>query len=339
MIPFTPSSIAIQLGPLPIYWYGICYALGLAVAYLVMAREARRHDFDVDILANGMIIVAIAALIGGRAYHVIDQWALYKDDLLKIVLPPYSGLGVYGGLATGVLAAVLYARWKGVPFWPWADVIAPGLFVMQAIGRWGNFFNQELYGPPTDLPWGIAIDCVHRVAEYPCVNYPLATTGFHPLFLYESISGILGALVLLWLARRYGPRLRNGDLLLIFFIWYPIVRFVLESLRTENWRVGGVPTAQLVSVVFVLISLLVLLYRHRSGAVDGGSAEVDPFAEEDAAAELESAFDDDDWDAAAEAGAEAGDEGGEPATPPREDPPAPGPGGPTPHRGTRDQPA
>jgi phosphatidylglycerol:prolipoprotein diacylglycerol transferase len=298
MIPFTPSSIAIQLGPLPIYWYGICYAMGLAVAYLVMASEARRRGFDVDILANGMIVVAIAALIGGRAYHVIDQWQLYKDDLLKIVLPPYSGLGVYGGLATGVLAAVLYARWKGVSFWPWADVVAPGLFAMQAIGRWGNFFNQELYGPPTDLPWGIAIDCAHRVAEFPCENYPLATTGFHPLFLYESISGILGAAFLLWLGRRYGPRLRNGDMLLIFFIWYPIVRFLLESLRTGNWKVGGVPTAQLVSVVFVLMALLVLLYRHRSGAVDE-APELDPFAEEAASADLEPFSDDEDWDDAA----------------------------------------
>ncbi len=295
MIALTPGPVAIQLGPLPVYWYGICYAVGLAVAYLVMASQARRRGFDVDILANGMIVVAIAALIGGRAYHVIDEWALYKDDLLKIVLPPYSGLGVYGGLATGVLAAVLYARWRGVSFWPWADVIAPGLFVMQAIGRWGNFFNQELYGPPTDLPWGIAIDCAHRVAEYPCLNYPLATTGFHPLFLYESISGILGALVLLWLARRHGPRLRNGDLLLIFFVWYPIVRFLLESLRTGNWKVGGVPTAQLVSVVFVLIALLVLLYRHRSGAVDR-IPEADPFADEEARRDVDPFGDDWDWD-------------------------------------------
>jgi len=280
MIPITPSPIAIQIGPLPVYWYGICYAVGLAVAYLVMAGEARRRGFDVDVLANGMIVVAIAALIGGRAYHVIDQWQLYEDDLLKIVLPPYSGLGVYGGLATGVLATVLYTRWKRVPFWPWADVVAPGLFVMQAVGRWGNFFNQELYGPPTSLPWGIAIDCAHRI-DYPCETYPLATTGFHPLFLYESISGLLGAIVLLWVARRYAGRLRNGDLVLIFFIWYPIVRFALETLRTNNWRVGGVPTAQVVSVVFVLIALLVLLYRHRSEAGDLGP-EADPFADDDA---------------------------------------------------------
>ena len=98
MLDFTPDPIAFQLGPIPVYWYGIGYALGLAAAYLVMVRLARRAGEDAEILGNGIIIVAVAALIGGRLYHVIDQWALYKDDLIKIFLPPYSGLGVYGGI-------------------------------------------------------------------------------------------------------------------------------------------------------------------------------------------------------------------------------------------------
>ena len=139
-----------------------------------------------------MIIVAIAALIGGRAYHVIDQWdALYKDDPLKIFLPPYSGLGVYGGIVTGTIAAFLYARYKKRRrSCAGRTSSRPGLFVMQAIARWGNFFNQELYGPPTTLPWGIPIDCAHRIADYPCApRIPEATTRFQPLFLYESISG------------------------------------------------------------------------------------------------------------------------------------------------------
>ncbi len=144
MLNFTPDPIAIQLGPIPVYWYGVGYALGLAAAYLVMVRLARRAGEDAEILANGIIIVAVAALIGGRAYHVIDQWALYQNDLIKIFLPPYSGLGVYGGIVTGTVAAFLYARYKGVPFLRWADIVAPGLFVMQAIARWGNFFNQDL---------------------------------------------------------------------------------------------------------------------------------------------------------------------------------------------------
>src|ERR1700693_1241856 len=104
MLDFTPNPIALQVGSIPVYWYGIGYALGLAVAYLVMVRLAARAGEDSELLGNGLIIVAIAALVGGRAYHVIDQWALYKDDLIKIVLPPYSGLGVYGGIATGTVA-------------------------------------------------------------------------------------------------------------------------------------------------------------------------------------------------------------------------------------------
>jgi phosphatidylglycerol---prolipoprotein diacylglyceryl transferase len=263
MLSFTPDPIAIQIGPIPVYWYGIGYAVGLAVAYLVMVRLARRAGEEADYLGNGMIIVAIAALIGGRLYHVIDQWALYKDDPIKIVLPPYSGLGVYGGIVVGTVAAFLYARSKRVPFLRWADIVAPGLFVMQAIARWGNFFNQELYGPPTNLPWGIAIDCAHRIAAYPCSQFPVETTFFHPLFLYESISGALGALFLIYLGYHARRWLRPGDLLLVFFIWYGAVRFVLETLRADNWTFFGVPTAQLVSLLFIVPSVALLMWRHR----------------------------------------------------------------------------
>jgi phosphatidylglycerol:prolipoprotein diacylglycerol transferase len=272
MLDLLPNPIAIQLGPLPVYWYGIGYAVGLATAYLVMVRLARRAGEDADILGNGIIIVAVAALIGGRAYHVIDQWALYQDDPIKIFLPPYSGLGVYGGIVTGTIAAFAYARYKKVPFLRWADIIAPGLFVMQAIARWGNFFNQELYGPPTTLPWGIPIDCAHRVAAYACPagSAPTDTLGqlFHPLFLYESISGTLGALVLIWLGYHARNRLRPGDLLLTFFVWYGTTRFVLETLRADNWTFFGVPTAQIVSLLFVIPALVILFWRHRADHPD-----------------------------------------------------------------------
>jgi phosphatidylglycerol:prolipoprotein diacylglycerol transferase len=264
MLNLTPDPIAFQLGPIPVYWYGIGYALGLAVAYLVMVRLARRAGEDAEILGNGIIIVAVAALIGGRAYHVIDQWALYQDDPIKIFLPPYSGLGVYGGIATGTVAAFLYARYKRVPFLRWADIVAPGLFVMQAIARWGNFFNQELYGTPTTLPWGIPIDCVHRIAAYPCSDFP-ESTRFHPLFLYESLSGLIGAVVLIWIGFHLRKRLRPGDLLLLFFVWYGLVRFALETFRQDNWTFFGIPTAQIVSMLFVIPALVILGWRHRRG--------------------------------------------------------------------------
>jgi phosphatidylglycerol:prolipoprotein diacylglycerol transferase len=271
MIDWTPGPNAFQLGPITFPWYGIGYAVGLFLAAWVITREARRRGLDPDVIPNGMIVVAVAALIGGRLYHVIDQWQLYRDDLLKIVLPPYSGLGAYGGLFTGILALYAYTRWKRLEFWTWMDIAAPGVFVMQAVARWGNFFNQELYGPPTNLPWGIAIDCAHRVAQYACPpgSLPTATLGehFHPLFLYESISGLIGAATLLWLARRFPKRLRPGDLAMIFIIWYALVRFALEFLREGyNWTILGIPTAQVVSLGFVAFAVLVLLYRHRPGA-------------------------------------------------------------------------
>jgi phosphatidylglycerol:prolipoprotein diacylglycerol transferase len=261
----TPDPIAFQLGPLPVYWYGIAYATGLAACYWLLVREARRRGLDANLVGNGIIIVAIAALAGGRLYHVIDQWQLYRDDLAKIVLPPYTGLGVYGGLVTGTAAGVLYARYKGQSVARWADVIAPALFLMQAIGRWGNFFNQELYGPPTTLPWGIPIDCAHRLPEYACppAGPYIVETLFQPLFLYESLSGFLGAAFLLWLGRRFNDRLRPGDLLLVFFAWYAIVRFALESLRTGNWIVGDIPVAQLFSIGFVAVAVVLFVVRHR----------------------------------------------------------------------------
>jgi len=272
MIAITPEPIAFHLGPVAVYWYGVCYAIGIAASYAVVTHEAHRRGLNERLVDNGIIIVAAAALLGGRAYHVIDQWHLYQDDPIKIFLPPYTGLGVYGGILTGTLAAAyIIHRWKQ-PFWKWADVVAPALFAMQAIGRWGNFFNQELYGPPTSLPWGIAIDCAHRVGDHgivqwPCTQYPFETTAFTPLFLYESVSGLLGLVAVLWIARRWGPRMRPGDLLLVWFMWYAAVRFWLETFREGNWTFFGVPTAMLVSSLVFLAAGASLLYRHRPGAV------------------------------------------------------------------------
>ena len=268
MIDWTPQPIAFAIGPLAVHWYGIMYAIGLAVAFVVIEREARRRGLDTGLLANGFIFIAFAALVGGRLYHVIDQWdARYKNDLLAIVLPPYSGLGVYGGIATGILAAVLYTRWKRQPFLGWADAVAPGLLVMQAVARWGNFFNQELYGPPTKLPWGIAIECANRTETWACppVGTTPADAHFVPLFLYESLSGLIGAVVLLMLARR-ARFLRPGDIVLLFFAWYGTTRFLLEPLRTNNWTLDGIPTASIISAAAVVGALVLLAWRHRPGA-------------------------------------------------------------------------
>jgi phosphatidylglycerol:prolipoprotein diacylglycerol transferase len=276
MFNFTPDPIAFRLGPLDIHWYGIAYAVGLAAVYFLLTRLAERRGLNAELVGNGMLIVAAAALAGGRLYHVIDQWQLYANDPLKIILPPYSGLGVYGGIVTGTIAAYLYIRRHDENFWAWADVVAPGLFLMQAIGRWGNFFNQELYGPPTTLPWGIPIDCAHRIDAYVCSAFPLTTTRFHPLFLYESLSGIIGMLVLVYLGSRAFRWRRPGDLLFLFFIWYGIVRLALETLRLNNWTFFGVPTAQLVSIAFIVVGVMGLIARRRFGGDSPGEAVTEP---------------------------------------------------------------
>jgi phosphatidylglycerol:prolipoprotein diacylglycerol transferase len=269
-IPVTPDPIAFWLGPLPVHWYGLCYLVGLAAAYVVITREARRRGLDTRIVDRGIVIVTVAGLVGGRLYHVIDQWDHYSANLPAIVLPPYAGLGVLGAIIAAAIALVVVLRvWKQ-SFWHWADVIVPGAFVMQAFARWGNFFNQELYGPPTDLPWGVAIQCQYRVAQWPCATYPEATTGFQPLFLYESLSGVLGAVTLLWVARRWGPRMRPGDLFLAWVIWYSVVRIGLETLRVNNWTVGGIPTAVIVSTILTVAAVAAFAWRHRpaAGAAD-----------------------------------------------------------------------
>jgi len=289
MIDITPDPVFLRILGLPVYWYGIAYAVGLAAVYWILVREARYRGLDENLLGTGMIVVAVAALAGGRLYHVIDQWHLYKDHPITAFLPltvqpdgsyafsGFTGLGVPGGIVVGTIAAWIYVRRMRQPFWQWADVVAPGLFVMQAIGRWGNFFNQELYGPPTNLPWGIQIDKAHRVGDYvDLTRFPVATTHFNPLFLYESVSGIGGALVLLWLARRRRSRLVPGDLLLIFFVWYGLTRFFLEGLRTGNWTFFGIPTAQIVTFVFIVGGIAGLIYRHGPGRPDALAVELLP---------------------------------------------------------------
>ena len=200
---------------------------------------------------------------GARLYHVIDQWLYYRDHLAAIVLPPYSGLGLYGGIAGAVVGIAYHCRRHHLRLWLALDVVVPGTLFAQAIARWGNFFNQELYGPPTELPWGITIDCAHRVGQYPCDAYPAATTGFHPLFLYESIWDVAGGFVALWLSHRRLDRLRDGDLASFWMVWYGGGRLALESLRQGwDWTLLGIPTAMLIGGALIVLGLSTTAYRH-----------------------------------------------------------------------------
>jgi phosphatidylglycerol:prolipoprotein diacylglycerol transferase len=270
MIDFTPNPLAFAFGPLEIRWYGVAYVAAIIAGTWLAFRLARQRGERTDMLVDGLIIVAIAALIGGRAYHVIDQWAYYQNHLAQIVLPPYSGLGIYGGLLTGMLAIVWYARRKHLSFWRWADIIVPCVLLAQAVGRWGNFMNQELYGPPTGLPWGIAIQCQYRVAEFACPvgSDPTATLGQHftPLFFYESVLSLIGVGVMLFLWRHFTAHRRllvAGDVGLIYFVWYGLERSLLETLRSGwNWTFFGLATAQVVGLSAAAAAIVAILIRH-----------------------------------------------------------------------------
>jgi phosphatidylglycerol---prolipoprotein diacylglyceryl transferase len=268
VISLTPDPIAIQVGPIAISWYSIGYAAALLVAAWLVPREAERRGLDRRQFAQGVFLVVLFGIVGARLYHVIDQWDVYSRDLLRIVLPPYSGLGLFGGVFGGLLGLFLIVRRQGQPFLRWADACVPALFIGQAIARWGNFANQELYGRPTDLPWGIAIDCEHRVVtaaiDYSCARLPFSTTGFHPLFFYESALTLAGAVVALWLSRRHLARLRDGDLVGLWLVWYGAVRAVLEPFREGyDWTFFGVPVAILVSAVAIGAGLLLVVTRSR----------------------------------------------------------------------------
>lgn len=266
MLPLPPDSVLIALGPLVIRWYGLLYAVGLLVAYLFMVREARRRSLNEKLILDGLIIISIAALAGGRLYHVIDAWdRLYASNPIAAIIPPYEGLGAPGGLITGTIAlVVILRRWRQEP-WGWVDVAGPAILVMQAIARWGNWFNQELYGTPTDLPWGLAIDCAHRAVSVSCATVGEAAT-FHPLFLYESLSGLAGALILPALGQRLKGRLLPGMVGLGAVAWYSVTRIALEGLRLENWQVGGIATAYFVMGAVLLATLAVAIMRLRTAA-------------------------------------------------------------------------
>ena len=275
MIDFTPNPVALALGPLEVRWYGIGYVAAILAATWLLFREARRRGERTDFLIDSMIIVAVAALIGGRAYHVIDQWSTgidYKDHIAQIFLPPYSGLGIYGGVFTGMLAILWLARHHRVSFWRWGDLIVPAVLLAQAVGRWGNFMNQELYGPPTTLPWGIAIQCQNRVAEFHCPGWPgvgaptPVDAHFIPLFFYESVLSLLGVFVLLFLWRRFTARGRlliAGDVGLLYFVWYGVERSILETFRSGwNWTIFGLATAQLIGLGAAAAAIVTILIRH-----------------------------------------------------------------------------
>ncbi len=260
------DPIAIQIGPLAIRWYGLLVTGGAVAAAFVATREARRRGENPDHVWDMLVWVLIGGIIGARLYHVISSpstgggLSYYLQNPIEILYIWQGGLGIYGAIVGGLLALYLYTRRYGLPFLRWADIGIVGVPLAQAIGRWGNFFNQELYGYPTDLPWGIRIDMENRIPQF--ADLP-PDTKFHPTFLYESLWNLLVFGAMLYIARRFDRQLKDGDLLLVYGILYPLGRILVETQRPDAWTIAGIPTAQLIGAISIVACSVLLWWRHR----------------------------------------------------------------------------
>jgi phosphatidylglycerol:prolipoprotein diacylglycerol transferase len=284
-MPSPSSPFLFQAGPLAIRWYGLLIVTGAIVAAFVATREATRRREDPEHVWNILIWCLIFGIVGARLYHVLSSPpGASRDFSYYFIEHPFStltlfgvaipfpsalliwegGIGIFGALLGGVLAIVIYTRRHHLRLWRWLDIAAPGMLLAQAIGRWGNFFNQELYGPPTDLPWGITITNVNqRIPPYNDLTaYPLEAT-FHPVFLYESLWNLLGFILLMWIGRKFADKLLDGDIVSLYLIWYPAGRFFIEFLRPDAWTISIIPTAQIVSLIVIIIGIGLIYYRRQ----------------------------------------------------------------------------
>jgi phosphatidylglycerol:prolipoprotein diacylglycerol transferase len=245
--------------------------LGAVAGAWLAAREAKRRGYNPEVVWDLLTYLLIGGIIGARLWHILTPppssgvtagWYLtHPLDALAIWK---GGLGIPGAVIGGLIALYFYARRHKLDFAEWTDIAAPSVALGQAIGRWGNFVNQELYGGATNLPWGIKIDAEHRVDQYRDLNlFPVETTRFHPLFLYESLWNLANMFLLLWISRRFADRLKQGDIFLIYLIVYPVGRFFLDFLRVDASLVGGININQTVMAVVAVLAAAALLWRHR----------------------------------------------------------------------------
>ena len=282
------DPIAFAIGPLTVHWYGIILGTAALVGLWLAVREGKRFGIVPDFFMDLLLIGVPSSVIAARLYYVAFRWQDYKDNPIDIIKIWEGGIAIYGALIGALLAGFLYIRHKGYSFWRIADICAPSLIVGQAIGRWGNFVNQEAYGSPVTeeflrgslhLPNFIVnqmyIDGIYR----------------HPTFLYESVWNIVGLLLLFGLRRL--PFVRSGELLLSYFIWYSIGRFFIEGLRTDSlaftgpkwlenllealWSpmllmappgkmdYGNIRISQLLAVLLVLAAIALIVYRRAAG--------------------------------------------------------------------------
>jgi len=262
---------------LTVYYYGIILMTGALVGGWLAYKEAARRGHDPEIVWDLLIWLIIGGIIGARLWHVFTpspsliaqgiDTRFYLTHPLDLLNVRRGGLGIPGAVIGGALALFFFARKQKLNFIEWADIAAPSLALGQAIGRWGNYFNQELYGGPTNLPWKIFIKPIHRLPQFADKEY------YHPLFLYESIWNLANMGLLIWLTRRYPDRLKTGDVFLTYLVIYPVGRFLLDFLRLDASQLGGINANQSFMAVVAVLATLTLLWRHRKTAAPASLPE------------------------------------------------------------------
>ncbi len=253
----SPSQNSIEIGPLTIHFYGILIAIGVLVAIWVARRRYTRFGGDPEVAERIFLWVVLIGFLGARLGYVLTHTGNFTDRPWAVFYLWEGGLALYGGLTAGTLTAVFLLHRRGGDAFAFGDAVAVGVPLAQAIGRWGNYFNQELFGRPSDLPWAVEIDVAHRPAEY------IGFDTFHPTFLYESLWNLLITVpVILWLEKR--GKLYKGASVAVYLILYGTVRFLMELLRTDTtFRLAGLSRNGWISALAVAGGVVVLWWFQR----------------------------------------------------------------------------
>ncbi|MEQ9356154.1 MAG: prolipoprotein diacylglyceryl transferase [Coleofasciculus chthonoplastes F3-SA18-01] len=255
----SPGPILVKLGPLTIRWYGLLIASAVLIGVSLSQYLAKRRNVDPNAIADLAIWLVIGAIPCARLYYVLFQWQQYAQRPEDIIAIWKGGIAIHGAILGGLVATIIFARIQKLSVWLLADLVVPSLILGQAIGRWGNFFNSEAFGSPTNLPWKLYIPPQHRPPAY--INYQY----FHPTFLYESLWNLLIFAVLITLFFRdlkRKPHLKVGTLALIYLVGYSAGRIWIEGLRTDSLMVGPLRIAQIVSLVSILLGLAGLAWLY-----------------------------------------------------------------------------
>lgn len=263
----SPGPIVVQIGLLTIRWYGLLIASAVLIGINLSQYLAKRRHLNSELISELVIWLVIAAIPCARLYYVLFQWSEYAQHPEQILAIWKGGIAIHGAVLGGLAAALIFARLKQVSFWQLADIVAPSLILGQAIGRWGNFFNSEAFGRPTDLPWKLFIPPARRPLGYENFAY------FHPTFLYESLWNLMvfGLLITLFFrslkttklfssSPGRGSHIKVGTVFLVYLLSYSLGRFWIEGLRTDSLMLGSLRIAQVVSLVGVILGLIGLIW-------------------------------------------------------------------------------